>query len=254
MKAGRLILLLGVTLLVSCVTTTTSSIGSSASSEEAARLNMDLGISYLRRGDYDEAIFKLKKSIQDEPNNPTAHRALGLAYEELGDSQGAEKEYRIAVRQGPDDADALNQLASFLCMRGDKSEAQKLFDRAVNIPLYKDRAMLYVNAGTCIKNYDLAQAENYLRNALALRPDYPVALFQLGEVAYASENYLQARAFLERYVAVSSSTADSLWLAYRVEVAMNDPVSAKTFADQLLKKFPASVQTRMLLDEQRNAG
>jgi len=254
MKAGRLILLLGVTLLVACVTTTTGNMASNASSEEAARLNMDLGISYLRRGDYEQAIFKLKKSIKDEPNNATAHRALGLAYEELGESKGAEKEYRIAVQQGPDDADALNQLASFLCMKGDKSEAQKLFDRALNIPLYQERAMLYVNAGTCVKNSDLARAENYLRNALALQPDYSAALFQLGEVAYASENYLQARAFLERYVAVSSSTADSLWLAYRVEVAMNDPVSAKTFADQLLKKFPASVQTRMLLDEQRNAG
>ena len=160
-------------------------IASNASSEEAARLNMDLGISYLRQGDYEEAIVKLKKSIQDEPNNATAHRVLGLAYEELGDSKGAEKEYRIAVRQGPDDADALNQLASFLCMKGDKSEAQKLFDRALDIPLYQDKAMLYVNAGTCVKNSDLARAENYLRNALALQPDYSAALFQLGEVAYA---------------------------------------------------------------------
>ena len=254
MKAGRLILLLGVTLLVACVTTTTGDMRSGASSEEAARLNMDLGISYLRQGDYEDAVVKLKKSIQEEPNNATAHRALGLAYEELGDSKSAEKEYRIAVRQGPDDADALNQLASFLCLKGDKPEAQKLFDRALDIPLYQDRAMLYVNAGTCVKNSDLALAEAYLRNALSLRPDYPSALIQLGEVAYARQNYLQARAFLERYVVVSSTTANSLWLAYRVEVAMNDPVSAKTFADQLLNKFPASVEARMLLDEQRNAG
>ena len=184
MKAARVFLLLGVLLLVACVTTTTGDISSGASTEEAARLNMDLGISYLRQGDYEDAIVKLKKSIQDEPNNATAHRALGLAYEELGDSKSAEKEYRIAVRQSPDDADALNQLASFLCMHGDKSEAQKLFDRALNIPLYQDRAMLYVNAGTCVKSSDLVLAENYLRNALALRPDYPAALVQLGEVAY----------------------------------------------------------------------
>jgi type IV pilus assembly protein PilF len=254
MIAGRIILLLGITLLVACVTTTTGNMSSGASSEEAARLNMDLGISYLRQGDYEEAVVKLKKSIQDEPNNATAHRALGLAYEELGDSKGAGKEYRTAVQQAPDDADALNQLASFLCINGDKSEAQKLFDRALDIPLYQDRAMLYVNAGTCVKSSDLVQAENYLRNALGLQPDYPDALFQMGEVAYARENYLQARAFIERYVAVSSSTSDSLWLAYRVEGALNDPVSAKTLADQLLKQFPVSVEARMLIDEQRNEG
>jgi type IV pilus assembly protein PilF len=254
MKAGKFILLLGVTLLVACVTTTTGDMSSGASSEEAARLNMDLGISYLRQGDYEEAVVKLEKSIQEEPKNEKAHRALRLAYEQVGDSKGAEKEYRTAVRQSPDDADALNQLASFLCLNGDKSEAQKLFDRALDIPLYQDRAMLYVNAGTCVKSSDLVQAENYLRNALGLQPDYPDALFQMGEVAYARENYLQARAFIERYVAVSSSTADSLWLAYRVEVALNDPVSAKTFADQLLKQFPVSVEAQMLIDEQRNAG
>ena len=111
-----------------------------------------------------------------------------------------------------------------------------------------------MNAGTCVKNSDLALAAASLRTALSLRPDYPSALIQMGEVAYARQNYLPARAFLERYVVVSSTTANSLWLAYRVEVAMNDPVSAKTFADQLLNKFPASVEARMLLDEQRNAG
>ena len=114
--------------------------------------------------------------------------------------------------------------------------------------------MLYVNAGTCIKGSDPVLAEAYLRNAISLQPDYPDALIQLAEVAYLRENYLQARAFIERYVAVSSYTADSLWLAYSVEVAMNDPVVAKNFADQLLKKFPTSVEARMLVDEQRNAG
>jgi len=254
MNAGKLAVLLGVTFLTACVTTTTGDLSAGASEEEAAALNLDLGIGYLRQGDFEQAIIKLRKSIDEDPNNPTAHRALGLAYEELDDKKGAEKEYRTAVRLGSKDADALNQLASYLCVNGDKSEALQLYDRAISVPLYPNRAMLYVNAGTCAKDVDLDQAENYLRRALAMQPDYPMALIQMAEVAYRNDLYLQAQAFLERYAAVSASTADSLWLTYRVEVAMRDPVSAQKTAQQLLGEFPESIEARLLLKEQRDAG
>ena len=111
-----------------------------------------------------------------------------------------------------------------------------------------------MNAGTCAKDSDLVLAENYLRKALAVQPDYPAALLQMSEVAYSREFYLQARAFLERYVSVASDTPDSLWLAYRVEVAMSDPVSARTYAKRLLRKFPESIEARLLIEEQKNAG
>ena len=254
MNAGKLAVLLGITLLTACVTTTTGDLAAGASKEEAAALNLDLGIGYLRQGDFEQAIAKLRKSIDEDPDNPTAHRALGLAYEELDDKKGAEKEYRIAVRLGPNDADALNQLASYLCVNGDKSEALQLYDRAISVPLYPNKAMLYVNAGTCAKDVDLDLAENFLRKALAMQPGYPVALIQMAEVAYRKDLYLQAQAFLDRYADVSASTANSLWLAYRVEIAMRDPVAAQNTAQQLLREFPESIEARLLLEKQRDAG
>jgi type IV pilus assembly protein PilF len=89
---------------------------------------------------------------------------------------------------------------------------------------------------------------------LAVQPDYPAALLQMGEVAYRREFYMQARAFLERYASAASDTAESLWLAYRVEVAMSDPVAARTYAKRLLRKFPESVEARLLIEEQQNEG
>jgi type IV pilus assembly protein PilF len=228
--------------------------GATASKSEAARLNMDLGISYLRQGEYESALIKLEKSLQEEPNNPTAHRALGLTYERLGANDKAEKEYRTAVKQAPQDADALNQLGVFLCMKGDQSEAMSLFDRAINVPLYQSRYLLYTNAGKCIKNSDLPLAEDYLRRALSLRDDFPDALFQMADVAYQRENYLQARAFIERYQAESQDSPEVLWLGYRIEMGMQNPAGAKAFADSLVRNFPESVETRMLLEERRNAG
>jgi type IV pilus assembly protein PilF len=249
-----LLLLLSSALMYGCVTTTTGDMASGASSEDAARLNLDLGISYFRQGDYEQAMIKLEKSIQEESNNSVAHRVLGMTYERLGDDVGAEEEYRTSVRQGSDDADAINQLAVFLCRNGDREEAMRLFNSALEIPRYQERFMIYTNAGSCAKDDNLIVAEDYLRRALVAKPDYSEALYQMADVAFLSENYLQARAFMERYFSSSRLTPNSLWLSYRVEVALHDSSSARDFAEQLLREFPGSVEARMLLDERRNAG
>jgi len=255
MKLKLLAAVTGMVVLTGCVTETTGSMPPPASKEEAARLNMELGISYLRQGDLDQALIKLQRSIEENPDNPTAHRALGHVYEALGDSKGAEKEYRTAVKQSDDDADALNDLAVFLCRHDDQAEALEILGEAVTIPLYQKRFMLYANAGTCAKDVNLVEAENYLRRSLALKPDYPEALYQMADVAYLMENYLQARAFLERYQqAAPEVSPDALWLAYRVEAAMSNDDRAATYADELLSEYPESVEARMLLEEQRNAG
>jgi type IV pilus assembly protein PilF len=239
--------------VTACITTTTGDMRSPASKEDAARLNMDLGISYLRKGDLEDAAVKLEKSIDVQPDNATAHRVLGMTYERMGDDPGAEKQYRIAAKQAPDDPDALNQLAIFLCAHDDAKEALKLFDRAVKVPRYQNRAMLYTNAGTCAKGLDLALAETYLRSALTMSPDYAEALLQMGDVAYLRENYLQARAFIERYEVDAPVNADILWLAYRVEMAMHDQAAANQMAKRLLRDFPESAEARQLLEERRNA-
>jgi len=248
---SRLIVVLCSLLLFGCVTT---QIGDLSDKEEAARLNLDLGLGYLRQGNYSEARLKLEKSIAEQSNNPTAHRALGLVYERLDDIKGAEKEYRLAVSQAPEDADALDQLAAFLCGQGEQKEALKLFDKAATIPLYQDRHRILTNAGTCAKKTDLPQAKIYLRQALALRPNYPEALLQMGEISFIEQNYIQARAFVSRYMDASPANPIVLWLGYRTEIALRDPDAANVFADQLLKGFPDSTEATLLQEQRRNAG
>jgi type IV pilus assembly protein PilF len=251
MIAGRLIIIVSALLLAGCVTTRD---GDLSDKDEAARLNLELGLGYLRQGDFDEARIKLEKSIEAKSDNATAHRALGLVYERLEDNKGAEKQYRIAVSQAPDDADAINQLAAFLCAQGNQPEALKLFEQALAIPLYPNRYLLLTNAGTCAKSTDIPRAENYLRQALALKPDYPAALLQMGEISYINENYVQARAFITRYVDSAPPNALAFWLAYRVELAMKNFDAADEYAVQLLKRFPESSEAMLLQEQRRNAG
>jgi type IV pilus assembly protein PilF len=244
--------------LTACVTETTGRVAADEQPEEAADLNVQLGIGYLRQGDWQSARVKLEKAVEQDSGNAVAHRALGLVYENLDDIDGAERHYRRAVALTPDDPDALNSLAVFLCKdeRG-RDEALQIFDRALSIPMSKafsNKAMLYTNAGVCMKERDLTGAEDYLRAALAVDPQFSEALLQLADVAYRRGNYLQSRAFLERHLAVAAPSPAALWLGVRVENAMDNFQAADQYGNQLRVSFPESVETRQLLEQLRDTG
>ncbi len=245
-------------LLVTGCVTSSSKPPLPTSKKEAAKYNMQLGISYLRQGDLGTAQAKLERALADDDSLATAYSALGLVFERLGDPVGAEKNYRRAVSLEPADPDALNALGVFLCLeKQETAEAMRLFERALAVPLsktYSNKAMLYTNAGLCAKRVDMQKAETYLRSALASDPNFRDALLQMADVTFTRLNYLQSRAFLERYLAAGPATPDALWLGVRVEKALGEAGISRQYGDRLKRDFPESVETGLLLESERNAG
>ena len=160
LRAIALVATLG---LVGCVTTEVSGdVPPVAIPKEAAQINQELGIAYLRQGNYELARTKLEKAVDEDPDLAVAHSALGLVYEGLGAIDDAEDEYRRAVRLAGKDPDTLNALAVFLCAQRDEpDDALRYFDRALEYPLYSNRVMLFTNAGVCARKVDLTMSENY---------------------------------------------------------------------------------------------
>jgi type IV pilus assembly protein PilF len=265
MRNPRLPLVLRVVVLgvlvvaaTACVTTSSRPTPKPGPAGEAAQYNLQLGITYLRQNNLQAARQKLEKALEQAPDLATAHAALGLVFERLEDPAGAERHYRRAVDLDSSDPDNLNALAVFTCSRKqDPRAALKLFDRAIAIPLSvsaANRPMLYTNAGTCAKSVDLARSEAYLRGALAEDPLFPDALFQLAEVTLERGNALQARGFLERYLARVKATSAALWLGVRIEQAMNDNAAAARYGEQLRREFPESAEIRLLDGLSRSPG
>lgn len=244
--------------LAGCVTTSSRPEPQPTSSTDAARYNMQLGISYLRQNNLPAARDKLEKALEQDPGLATAHSALGVVFERLEDPDGAERHYRRAVSLDTNDPDNLNALAVFTCSRRQKpDEALKLFDRAIAIPLSvktANRTMLYTNAGTCAKKVDLQRSEAYLRGALTQDPNFPDALYQLADVSLERGNALQARGFIERYLAAGKPTPAALWLGVRIEQSLNDAAAANRYGEQLRRSFPESRETRLMLSQSRTTG
>jgi type IV pilus assembly protein PilF len=252
------IVLLVTLLLSGCVTETTGRMAAEENTEEAAKVNLQLGIAYLRQGDLQAAQVKLEKSAEQAPSDVITQTALGLLYQELGDMPGAEAHFRKAAQLEPKNPDTLNSLAAFICRSDGRSdEALKIFDRALAISLsqsFSNKAMINTNAGSCAKQIDLARAEGYFRAALAQNPNYLEALIQMADVSFQQENYLQSRAFLQRYLSSAEPSSAVLWLGLKLETAMGDTAAAAEFSRRLRNDFPESLETRMLLEQDRDVG
>ena len=74
--------------------------------------------------------------------------------------------------------------------------------------------------------------------------DYPETYAQLAGVLHDKGNNLQARAFVERFLAIAPATPDMLLLGHNIEVALKDDGAAAVFKERLQKEFPNSEQTR----------
>ena len=221
--------------------------GDRVSDQDAARYNVQLGMSYLQRGDLEGAREKLERAAQQDPTLPAAHAALGILYERAGDMRRAGEHLRRATRLAPEDPNMLNNYGGFLCRQGDRREGIRHFELAAGNPYYRTPEAALTNAGVCARGIpDVEAAENFLRRALDSNRNYPDALLQLADLSLETQRALQARAFLQRYEAVTAATPYSLAIGYRIETAAGDQRAAAEYASRLRREFPDSREARGL--------
>jgi len=236
-------------LMTGCVSSTTGSITEPVrNDEDAAELNYQLGARYYQQGSYELARDRLLGAIEIDPRMAVAHTTLALTYEALENIRLATESYEKAIRVAPRDFSVLNTYAVFLCRQKDFSEAQKRFDKAIEHPENDDAEVTMTNAGVCmVQKPDVAAAERYFRMAVDRKPNHSEALLQLCLMKYQGKDYLGARAFLQRYLSVTVTSAEILYLASRIEDMLGNDRGRVEYEDQLIREFPTSPEARRVL-------
>jgi len=237
-----------------CVTETTK--GDKPPTEaEAAVANMNLGAGYLRQGRPDLAIERLQRAIELNPRLADAHTTLAIAYDQLGSLEDAETHYKRATQIEPENSSAANSYAVFLCRNNRWKDAEPYFKHAVDNLKYATPEVSYTNAGVCaLKAGDRAKAEENFRAALTRVPTYPEALSNMLEMSYSDRNYLQARAFLQRYMDAKEPTAKVLLMCVNIEQQLGNRDAANRCASQLREGFPSSPEVQQLQELQQSNG
>ena len=93
--------------------------------------------------------------------------------------------------------------------------------------------------------------------SLSRKPTFALPLLRtpsLADVSLERGNALQARGFLERFLAQGKATPAALWLGVRIEQHLNDATAARRYGEQLRTEFPESTETRLLFEQSRSQG
>ncbi len=235
------------TSMPSDMTDSTGSLGRERGRAGAGDIYVKLAVEYFRQGKIDIALAKAKIAVGVEQSNAEAHNVIALIYERLGEYGLADHHFKRSVRYAPDNSYALNAYGSFLCQRGRYEEADAQFQRALMNPLYKTPEVALTNAGICAnRNGDKEKAETYLRKALSKNSKLPLALLKMAELAHEKVQYLNVRAYLQRYQEVARPTAASLWLGIQTERELGDQNAVASYSLMLRNSFPDSSEARQM--------
>lgn len=218
----------------------TASDESDASKRAAVR--MELAAAYFGRGQMTVALDQVKLAIAADPTVSEAFNLRGLIYAELGDDRLAEESFRRALQLNPRDGDSMQNFGYYLCQKKRYPEGIALFDQALALPRYQQPARTWLTKGVCQAFAgQLSDSEASLLRAYEIDPANPSILVNLSEVLFRGGEFERARFYIRRVNAVPAVvSAQTLWLAARVENRLGNRSGVQEFGDQLRQRFPES--------------
>ena len=222
-------------------------VGEMGDPRNRARVHTDLAAAYYERGSMAIALEELRVATASDANYAPAHSMLGLVYMELKENQLAEQSFERALRLSPNDPDINHNFGWFMCNTNREKESVKFFVQAIRNPLYSTPWRSYSAAGVCsLKGGNLKDAEEFFQRALKMEPGDGPSLIKLGEIRYKQNQIEEARRLVTRYNKLITPSAESLWLALRIERRSGERVAEQAYANQLRRRFPTSAEYRSL--------
>lgn len=224
-------------------------------SNEAADVNAELGIGYIREGEFDQAEVSLKRALEYDRNHAMANLGMATLYERRDAVDEAVEHYERALAQDPDDPHIQVSTGAMLCRQGDFERAQELFGKAIDNADYDRRDIALLNSGACYADdgeYD--RAEQRLRDSLERNPESPRALLELASVSYQQGEPMRTRAFLQRLSGRGIQNAETLLLCYQAETALGRDNDAAACAERLQEEYPDSSQAEKLQRLEQEGG
>ena len=212
-----------------------------------AKLHTELASLYYGNGNLGVALEELRNATVADSNYAPAYGMFGLVYMQMKDNDRAEASFERALRLSPNDADINHNYGWYLCQTAREQASIAFFLNAIRNPLYSTPWRSYSAAGVCsFKLNQLKDAEAFFDRALRAEPDEPSSLLYLGQIRYRQGNVGEARKLVARHNKVAAPSAESLWLALRIERRLGERVAEQSYANQLRRRFPASPEFLLL--------
>ncbi len=215
--------------------------------DDASDYNAQMGLEYLKQGRYDIALGKLKKAVEQNPDNAIAQHYIAVLYQQLGEFDKAEQHFQKALDLTPKNSDLQNNYGVFLCNAKKYQEAYRYFDKVLKDPLYQAKGAVYENVGLCAQAQgDISKAEENFKFALRLYPESPKSLLGMAQISFDKQKYSVARKYYYGYLENARQTPESLWLGILLEKRSGNKNRMASYKVLLKGKYPDSKEAELL--------
>ena len=195
------------------------------------------------QGDYQGAIVQLKNVLQEQPANLAARILIGKAYVEIGDGGAAEKELKIALRSGGDDALIVVPLGQSLLMQEKFAELLEQVRADRSDPEIEAKVhMMRGKAQVALRDLDAAESE--YGAARDLQPDSANAILGLAEVAIYRRDVSAAEGLVAEALARAPESAAAWALDGDLKRGRGDLPGAVGSYDRSLSIQSVQIDTR----------
>jgi len=226
----------------------TSGVTEAKDSQTRAKAHTELAAAYYELGNVGIALEEVRIALAADPGYAPAYNVQGLVNMDLKDNAAAESSFQRGLKLAPQDPDLNHNYGWFLCQTGREDQSTQWFLNAVRNPLYTTPAKSYSAAARCVQKRDPQEAAGYFERALRLDPNQIQAMLPYAELLYKRGQLNQAKDLVGRYnKLVPEPTAESLWLALRIERKLGDRVAETSYATQLRRRYANSNEYRALV-------
>lgn len=205
---------------------------------ERARVHTELAAAYYGRGNMAIALDELRVAVRADPSYAPAYNMLGLVHMDLKENGPAQQNFQRALQLAPGDPEVNHNYGWFLCQTQREDESLRFFMAAVRNPLYAAPQKSYALAGECaLRRKRDGEAIDMFDRALRIDPTFLPAILSLATVRYRRDELADARDLIARFHRIIDPTAESTWLALRVERKLGDRAAEARFAEEMRRRF-----------------
>ncbi len=170
-----------------------------------------LGNAYMQAGDLEKARVCFEEELKLKPQLEKAHLNLGTIFEKQGIPDLAIREYKAAIAISPRFPEAISGLGQILMNQMKYAELETLAGKAVEDGI--ESSDIYFQLGVALATQSkLERAKWAFAKSLSLNPLRPLALANLGRIAFEQGNYDEAISYYDRALRLDARNASYLFM------------------------------------------
>lgn len=224
--------------------------GYAARSKRGEHALCRLAAAEMRAGLYVSALRDAEQELKRDADCARAHLVAGLMYERKSAAKASVDHLMQAARAYPHHPSVQLAYGRVLALSGDYQRAEPILRGAAERePARAEifRWLGYVRARLSSNPEKLRQAEQSLRRAVALRPHYPEANYELARLYFQMRQPRKALPFAQKAIAKRRHYPRALSLLAQVHAATGNPTEAARYRQAFRREMDLAARQQRLL-------